>query len=53
MNAVSIANAWVELLVDNQAFHDFYDGNFNWFVIGLKIDVDQLSHKARTFLKLN
>jgi hypothetical protein len=53
LDVVSVAGMWLELLVDDQAFHtDFDHGPFDWFVRGLGISADQLSQKGRVLLKL-
>jgi hypothetical protein len=47
-----IANAWLELLVDNGALYGTFTGPFKFFTGSLHIAADQLSDKGRSFIGL-
>lgn len=47
----AIVNSWLELLIDANASHG-YQGPFDWFLHGLQLNSDQISLKAKKFLRL-
>ena len=51
-SATSVANRWLELLVDDDASHRRYHGSFRWFPAGLHLNPSDLTEKSRRFLML-